>query len=68
MNRRVKRTLLDDLEKVYYSVLCENKDNSYCDGCRCCKNNQMCIMIGNLINSIRKHYICSTRNYYKKFL
>lgn len=64
----MNRTLLEDLEKAYHSIKCETEDNTFCTYCEYCKNKQMCFMIENLIKSIRKHYIQSIRNYYKKFL
>ena len=52
----MKRTLLDDLLKVYYSIPCETYENVYCESCSCCKNRCMCLMLGNLIHSMRKYY------------
>ena len=52
----MKRTLLDDLEKIYYSIKCEKEDNSYCKYCNYCKNKSICDITLNLIYSIRKKY------------
>ena len=64
----MNRTLLDDLEEIYNSIKCEEKDGSYCKYCNYCKNKEICDELAILIGSIRKHYLQSTRNYYKKFL
>ena len=52
----MKRTLLDDILQVYYSIPCEEAENAYCFSCSCCKNKAICNMIENLINSIKKFY------------
>ena len=39
---RINRTLLDDLEKIYYSLKCENEDNTVCTYCEYCKNKHKC--------------------------
>ena len=52
----MKRTLLDDLEKIYYSIKCEKEDNSYCKYCNYCKNKLICDTTLNLIVSIRNIY------------
>ena len=46
-----KRTLLDDLEKIYYSMICI----AYY-GCAGCKKIELCKTLRYLINSIRKFY------------
>ena len=53
-------TLLDDLEEIYNSIKCEEKDGSYCKCCNYCKNKSICDATIILV--------CSIRKYYKKFL
>ena len=50
----MKKTLLDDLEKVYYSIKCVDKDNSYCIFRDC--NKSICDRMLNLICLMRKIY------------
>ena len=64
----MERTLLDDIEKIYFSLPCETEDNNYCYYCGWCKNLEFCKLLETIIYSLRKHYLQSTRNYYKKFL
>ena len=52
----MKRTLLDDLEKIYYSIKCEKEDNSICMYCNYCKNKEICDITLTLICSIRRIY------------
>lgn len=61
---KIKNSLIDDFIKINNSIKCDSK---YCS-CSNCSKKEFCEFIGNLINSMRKHYIQSTRNYYKKFL
>ena len=49
----MKITLLDDVEKVYFSIRCTSAK------CECCKNKQICDITQNLLKSIKKHYICN---------
>ena len=56
MKYRVNRTLLDDVEKIFYSIKCEKEDNSFCMYCNYCKNKEICDITLNLIYSIRKKY------------
>ena len=56
MKRKVKRTLLEDLLQVYYSIKCENIDNDWCISCRYCKNKRICDKTFYLICSIAKFY------------
>ena len=63
-----RRTLLTDLEKIYNSLPCMDEYNYCCYACSRCKNKEICDVLAILIGSIRKHYLQSTRNYYKKFL
>ena len=64
----LNRTLLEDLEKIYYTLPCIDEYNYCCYACSGCKNKEICDVLAILIRSIRKHYLQSTRNYYKKFL
>ena len=50
----MKRTLLDDVEKIYFSIPCTN-----CGLCRECKNYKSCKTIAKLILSLKKHYMCN---------
>ena len=52
----MKRTLLEDLEKIYHSIKCEEKDGSYCKYCNYCKNKSICDVTLTLVCSIRKFY------------
>ena len=52
----MKRTLLDDLLQVYYSIPCDEIENAYCSSCSCCKNKMFCNMVMNLIDSIVEFY------------
>ena len=59
----MKRSLLDDFIKIYNSINC---DSEYCN-CNGCSNKDFCEFVGNLINSMRKHYEKQIRDYYKNF-
>ena len=48
---RINRSLLDDMGKIYYSMICMAE--YACDGC---KKIELCKTIRNLIISIRKFY------------
>lgn len=52
----MKRTLLDDILQVYYTIPCDYIPHYFCSSCTCCKNREMCFMIENLINSIKNFY------------
>ena len=52
----MNRTLLEDLEKIYHSIKCEEKDDSYCKYCNYCKNKSICDVTLTLACSIRKFY------------
>ena len=52
----MKRTLLHDLEKIYYSLKCENEDNTVCTYCEYCKNKVLCNLTANLLKSLKKIY------------
>ena len=47
-----KRTLLDDIEKIYFSIPCNNCVRL----CRECENYKLCKPIAKLIISLKKHY------------
>ena len=51
---KMKKTLLEDLEKNYHSIKCKDKDNSYCIFRDC--NKSICDRMLNLICSMRKIY------------
>ena len=50
------RTLINDLEKIYYSLKCENEDNTVCTYCEYCKNKKLCYTVHELLSSIVKFY------------
>lgn len=52
----MKRTLLDDILQVYYTIPCVTDENSFCTYCGYCKNKSMCKMIENLIKSMKEFY------------
>ena len=62
MNRRINRTLLDDVEKIYFSIQCTS---SYCEYCR---NKQICDIAEDLMKSLKKFYIsaCIMNHYSSK--
>ena len=47
----MKRTLLDDIEKIYFSLPCVS-GCEYVD----CKNNELCKTIHYLLSSLKKFY------------
>lgn len=52
----MKRTLLNDLEKVYNSIKCVAPNDSICSSCINCKNKHLCFTTFNLKYSIKKLY------------
>ena len=42
--------IIDDLEKIYYSIKCEN------DNCKFCKNKRLCNKVWYLIYSLKDNY------------
>ena len=48
---RVNRTLLDDIEKIYFSIPCASGVR-----CECCKNKLMCDIVEDLMKSLKKFY------------
>lgn len=52
----MKRTLLDDVFQVFYSIPCDFYENCYCSSCSCCKNKMFCSMVQNLIYSLMEIY------------
>ena len=51
MINRVNRTLLDDVEKIYFSILCTSGVS-----CERCKNKLMCDIVEDLMKSLKKFY------------
>lgn len=52
----MKRTLLNDLEKVYNSIKCVAPNDSICSSCINCKNKHLCFTTFNLKYSLKNHY------------
>ena len=50
---RIKRTLLDDVLKSYFSIPCTSGVS-----CEHCKNKVLCDLTENLLNSLKKYYKC----------
>ena len=50
----MKRTLLDDIEQVYFSLPCVS-GCEYVD----CENNELCKTIIYTLKSLKKYYICN---------
>ena len=48
---RIKRTLLDDVEKIYFSIPCSSGVS-----CEYCKNKVLCDLTENLLKSLKKIY------------
>ena len=48
---KMKRTLLDDVLKSYFSILCTSGVS-----CEYCKNKVLCDLTENLLNSLKKFY------------
>ena len=51
---RINRSLLDDVEKTYFSIPCSSGVS-----CEYCKNKDICDLTQNLIKSLKKYYICN---------
>ena len=51
-----KNSLLDDLEKIYYSLDCITIDKTHCFYCIYCRNVKMCKTIKTVIDSIKNFY------------
>ena len=49
---RIKRTLLDDFHKIYYSIPC----NIIYKSCIECKNENLCKTLYKVLLSIKKYY------------
>lgn len=47
----MKRTLLDDVLQVYFTIPCNTTHI-----CSSCKNDNICKTMFNLLKSLRKHY------------
>ena len=52
----MKKTLLEDLEKIYHLIKCEDEDDFLCIDCDCCRNRLICDITLNLVCSIKKFY------------
>ena len=48
---RINRSLLDDVEKIYFSIPCTSGVS-----CEHCKNKVLCDLSRNLLKSLKKHY------------
>ena len=48
---KMKRTLLDDVEKIYYSIPCNLEY-----GCKDCINFELCKLLYYLVKSLKKYY------------
>ena len=59
----MKRTLLDDVEKIYFSIPCTSGVI-----CERCKNKLMCDIVEDLMKSLKKFYIssCNMNHYSSK--
>ena len=51
---RINRSLLDDIEKVYFSIPCTSGVS-----CEHCKNKLLCDLTENLLKSLKGYYICN---------
>lgn len=51
---RINRSLLDDVEKTYFSIPCSSGVS-----CEYCKNKDICDLSQNLLKSLKKYYICN---------
>ena len=51
---RVNRNLLNDVEKIYFSIPCSSGVS-----CEHCKNKVLCDLTANLLKSLKKYYICN---------
>lgn len=52
----MKKTLLEDVFQVFYSIPCEFYENCFCSSCGCCKNKKFCSIVQNLIYSLLEVY------------
>ena len=48
---RINRSLLDDVEKIYFSIPCTSGVS-----CEHCKNKLLCDLTENLLKSLKKYY------------
>ena len=51
---RVNRNLLNDVEKIYFTIPCTSLVS-----CEHCKNKVICDLSQNLLKSLKKYYICN---------
>ena len=52
----MKKTLLDDVEQVYFSIPCISNYR-----CTDCKNRELCKTIIYTLKSLKKYYICNKK-------
>ena len=59
----MKRTLLDDVEKIYFLIPCTSSRS-----CECCKNKIICDITEDLMKSLKKFYrpVCNMNHYSSK--
>ena len=48
---RINRSLLDDVEKIYFAIPCTSGVS-----CKHCKNKVLCDLTQNLLKSLKKYY------------
>ena len=48
---RINRSLLDDVEKIYFAIPCTSGVS-----CEHCKNKVVCDLTANLLKSLKKYY------------
>lgn len=48
---RINRSLLNDVEKIYFAIPCSSGVS-----CEYCKNKDICDLTQNLLKSLKKHY------------
>ena len=50
------KMIIDDMEKIYYSIKCETENNEKCCNCKFCKNKKLCNKVWYLIYSLKDNY------------
>ena len=53
---RVNRLIINDLEKIYYSIRCETENYEECNNCEFCKNKKLCSNVLYLMHSLQCKY------------
>ena len=48
--------IINDMEKIYYSIKCETENNEECRNCKFCKNKKLCDKVWYLIYSLKDNY------------